>query len=552
MDKKPDDFDAYQVAAKLGWTTSASNISSHGRFILDTNWSATPLGSPKLWPSQLCLMINLVMKDPNPAAVMWGEDLTMVYNEAFVEFSGSKHPGLMGSTPKIAFAEVWSMFQGIIDQGKVEGKSTTHADRSLFLRRHGFLEEVWVTYTFIPLISEDGSVIGFHHTVQETTDRVLGQRRLSTLLAIGDHVSTAMSMNEFWSNTLTAFEDSAQDVPFAMAYSFSTPLDCGNSSSLSGDPGVQESRKCSLEGAIGIPITQVPIGLDFNDEKNILTRSAKKAMKDGKTLILHIEDGQLPSWMSVKIPGRGFDDECRAAVVMPVQPTSKTNSDGSNVIGFFILGLNPRQRYDVDYDRFHRLCFRQLATSAASVLLIEQQILRQKQLAEQLTIQEQQCQQSEARLSRFAEMATVAMYIIDPDGLLLYANNAWYEMTQHDRNSKVAMPQMAVVVDEDKPKVTEEWSKLVRDKVPISLEIRLKHPFYTKDALTGQTVSITRWILTSAYPEIDENGDLTAVFGCNTDISHQKWIESLKEEVRTSRSNIYSFHELGKKCVLSC
>lgn len=176
MDRKPDHADGDQLAARLGWTAKTSGISTHDQFILKTDWAATPLGPPNLWPSQLCLMINLVMKDPNPAAVIWGDDLTMVYNKAFVEFSGSKHPGLMGPTPKIAFAEVWSMFQGIIDQGKLEGKATTHADRSLFLRRHGFLEEVWVTYTFIPLIGEDGSVIGFHHTVLETTDRVLATR----------------------------------------------------------------------------------------------------------------------------------------------------------------------------------------------------------------------------------------------------------------------------------------------------------------------------------------------------------------------------------------
>ena len=277
-----------------------------------------------------------------------------------------------------------------------------------------------------------------------------------------------MCLKDFWSNTLKSFQAYDQDVPFAVAYSLIKPMGCGTSS-LSGDSGISGSRKCLLKGAMGIPIAHIPITLDFQEEKDVLARSARKAMRLGETLILRIEDGQLPSWMSVRIPGRGFDDQCRAAAVMPVLPTSRTNPDENSVIGFLIIGLNPRRRYDEDYDRFHRLCFRQLATSAASVLLIEQQLLRQKQLAEQLTIQERQCQECEARLSRFAEMATVAMYIFDPEGLVLYANNAWYEMTQHDRESKEPMSQMAVVADDDYQYAMEQWSPKWIKKAPRTL-----------------------------------------------------------------------------------
>jgi hypothetical protein len=38
------------------------------------------------------------MKNPHPAALFWGEELTMLYNEAYAkEVAGNKHPELMGT-----------------------------------------------------------------------------------------------------------------------------------------------------------------------------------------------------------------------------------------------------------------------------------------------------------------------------------------------------------------------------------------------------------------------------------------------------------------------
>ena len=76
------------------------------------------------------------MEDLNATAVLWGEDLAMIYNEAFVDFAGAKNTKLMGASAKIAYSEVWSPFQGIIDRGRVKGKSTRHAEVCPFLKRH--------------------------------------------------------------------------------------------------------------------------------------------------------------------------------------------------------------------------------------------------------------------------------------------------------------------------------------------------------------------------------------------------------------------------------
>jgi hypothetical protein len=43
-------------------------------------------------------IVNLVMRNPHPCSLFWGEELTMIYNEAYKnEVAGNKHPDLMGS-----------------------------------------------------------------------------------------------------------------------------------------------------------------------------------------------------------------------------------------------------------------------------------------------------------------------------------------------------------------------------------------------------------------------------------------------------------------------
>jgi hypothetical protein len=52
----------------------------------------------KRWSSQFREVINLVMRNPHPCALFWGEELTMIYNESYRdEVAGNKHPELMGT-----------------------------------------------------------------------------------------------------------------------------------------------------------------------------------------------------------------------------------------------------------------------------------------------------------------------------------------------------------------------------------------------------------------------------------------------------------------------
>lgn len=357
------------------------------------------------------------MADPTPTAIMWGDSLTMIYNEGFTEFAGAKHPKLMGGTPIVEYAEVWdAIFASIIKHGRETGKATRHEDVCLFLLRHGYLEEVFVTYTFVPILGEDKSVIGFYHTAVETTDKALSQRRTQTLLAIGDQATSARNVDEYWEGVLRAFDSNPQDVPYVAAYHFrenSSDADSvsshGSGSTSQSSAGSRMPRSCSFVGAVGKSVTQLPTSFNVMDEEDDFIVRVRRCFKSGQPVQLNHADGTLPEWLYEANSERAFGDPCTSALVMPIRPTTKEDAEGKSSLGFLIVGLNPRRRYDADYERFTRLWSRQLATSAASVMLLEQEISRQEQLKAQLSISARKEQESEARFSRFAEMADVAM-----------------------------------------------------------------------------------------------------------------------------------------------
>ena len=95
-------------------------LSDHLQFVRSINWAKTPLGAMNKWSIQFREIICLVMRNPHPSSVLWGEDLTMLYNEAYSEdltmlyneayrddVTGDKHPALMGTGFLGPFSEMW-------------------------------------------------------------------------------------------------------------------------------------------------------------------------------------------------------------------------------------------------------------------------------------------------------------------------------------------------------------------------------------------------------------------------------------------------------------
>jgi hypothetical protein len=77
----------------------------------------------------------------------------------------------------------------------------------------------------------------------------------------------------------------------------------------------------------------------------------------------------------------------------------------------------------------------------------------------------------------------------------------------------------------------EQWKRLTVAKEEVTSELRLKKPWVNQES-NESVRRDTTWILFLAIPQLDDEGNLTKVLGCTTDISHFKWAESVQLQSR--------------------
>jgi PAS domain S-box-containing protein len=141
------------------------------------DWSSSPLGSPASWPQSLRSVVDLMVHSRFPMFVAWGPELGFVYNDAYAEILGAKHPAALGRRFKDIWAEIWDDIYPIVEQA-MQGRSSYHRNLPLIVNREGKDngEKAWFTFSYSPLRDESGQVAGMFCAVTETTDQVLAER----------------------------------------------------------------------------------------------------------------------------------------------------------------------------------------------------------------------------------------------------------------------------------------------------------------------------------------------------------------------------------------
>ena len=158
----------------------------------------------------------------------------------------------------------------------------------------------------------------------------------------------------------------------------------------------------------------------------------------------------------------------------------------------------------------------------------EEDAVERANLVERLALRTQEAAQHERNFQQMAELAPCGMFTFDPQGTITWANPLWYEMTGHSRNLDEHCPMsfLNFIEQQDHEAFRIGWQKLTILREEVSSELRLKKPWIRQES--AEAVRDTRWILFLALPQLDDNGNLTKVLGCTTDISHFKWAEAVQ------------------------
>lgn len=144
------------------WTVANPKgvLSEHLTFVRSIDWSKTPLGAMNTWTIQFREIICLVMRNPHPSSVFWGEDLTMLYNESHRDIiAGDKHPALMGTGFTGPFHEMWGSVRTTMRESARTGQAQLNLNQMLPIIRHGYLEEAFFTWSFVGIQTLTCSVI---------------------------------------------------------------------------------------------------------------------------------------------------------------------------------------------------------------------------------------------------------------------------------------------------------------------------------------------------------------------------------------------------------
>ncbi|NNF18296.1 MAG: PAS domain S-box protein, partial [Flavobacteriaceae bacterium] len=123
-------------------------------------------------------MLSVILENPFPMYIAWGEDFTQLYNDAFIPILGKdKHPMALGQSTRSNFIEIWEGIGPLLGE-TMNGKAVQYSDAEFFLERNGETEQTFFDFSYSPIRLENGKVGGVLATCIETTGHKIAQEAL--------------------------------------------------------------------------------------------------------------------------------------------------------------------------------------------------------------------------------------------------------------------------------------------------------------------------------------------------------------------------------------
>ncbi|MFC9795524.1 SpoIIE family protein phosphatase [Streptomyces sp. NPDC127584] len=151
----------------------------------------------------------------------WGPQLTFFCNAAYRRDTlGGKYPWALGRPVSEVWAEIWQDIRHRVEHVLAGGEATWDEGLLLFLERSGFTEESHHTFSYSPLHDDRARVAGVLCVVSEETDRIIAERRMSTLRDLGSDPRALLTEREMVAFAGRQLERNDKDLPFTLTYLF--------------------------------------------------------------------------------------------------------------------------------------------------------------------------------------------------------------------------------------------------------------------------------------------------------------------------------------------
>ncbi|HZU52017.1 MAG TPA: PAS domain-containing protein [Sphingomicrobium sp.] len=147
--------------------------------IAEFDWGSTSLGPINDWPAVVKTTVALILQSPVPVVTLWGDAGVMIYNDAYAQFAGARHPQILGLDVLDAWPEVADWNRNVMETVFHRGETISVQDEKLVLERHGKAEPAWLNLDYSPVVDDDGNIAAVIAIVVETTAKVRAEQRIS-------------------------------------------------------------------------------------------------------------------------------------------------------------------------------------------------------------------------------------------------------------------------------------------------------------------------------------------------------------------------------------
>ena len=318
------------------------------------DWSSTALGPVESWPNALRTSVSTCLDCAFPIVLWWGPELSILYNDEYIDFLGPKHPAALGRPGADVWAEIWDVIDPMLSQVMARGEPTRSRDLLLHIDR-GYLEETYFSFSYSPIHNDDGTIGGVFCPVIETTDKVIGARRLRTLRDLATRSKGVDREDAAYEAAAATLAANPHDVPFALLYRVNPEL------------GVAE-RVAAAGIAPRTPASPDGVGLDVTGDPWSIAEVARSGRAELLTGLGTLFD-QLPSGAWKTAPHTAL-----------VQPVLLPGQDRPRAI--VVTAVSPMKELDSGYRTFFELIATQIAAGVADAQALEEERRRAESLAE--------------------------------------------------------------------------------------------------------------------------------------------------------------------------
>jgi signal transduction histidine kinase len=320
------------------------------------DWSTTDFGPPQGWPENLRVAVRLCLTSRFPILLWWGPRLALLYNDAYLPWlSEAKHPRALGRPGHECWSEVWDVLGPMLESVISTKQATWSVDVELFFERNVRKEEVYITWSFTPILSPDGETVdGIFCPCFESTQKVIGARRLETLRRLGTRPFEARTVDAVCRESAAVLAENTRDVPFAAIYAVSPNGDDARLSA-SAVPSGEHRLPDFVSASTDDSRSPWPLG---------------GVLRTGYSLVC----GPLPA-KGIRLPSAPWPEPVENAVALPIHAALH------QLVGILVLGASARRPFDEGYRAFFDL----VAAHVATAIFDAQDVTERKQVEKERT-----------------------------------------------------------------------------------------------------------------------------------------------------------------------